>query len=59
MNENCRLEDNDLIEKVKIDIVMPVDYATKEIVHDIENWNRAEKAMKSPYLQHVAHVSLG
>ncbi len=47
MNENCQLEDNDLIEKVRIDIVMPVDYATKEIVHDIENWNHVGKAMKN------------
>ena len=48
MNENCRLEDNDLIEKVKIDIVMPVDYATKEIVHDIEKLEPCGKGNEKP-----------
>lgn len=48
MNENCRLEDNDLIEKVKIDIVMPVDFATKEIVHDIEKLEPCGKGNEKP-----------
>lgn len=48
MNRNCTLDENDLTEKVKIDIVMPVDYATKEIVHDIEKLEPCGKGNEKP-----------
>lgn len=35
LNENCRLTEDDLVEKVYIDVVMPMSYVTEELVYDL------------------------
>ena len=36
INQNCRLTEEDLEEKIKIDLVMPMAYVTKEFIHQLE-----------------------
>lgn len=36
MNENATLTEEDMVEKVRIDVPMPMEYASKELVHQFE-----------------------
>lgn len=36
LNERCTLSEDDLIPRIHIDVPMPVSYATKELVYDLE-----------------------
>ena len=36
LNENCTLDENDLMEKVSIDVPMPLDYITEELVAELQ-----------------------
>ena len=37
LNENCKLNDDDFVPKVRIDVVMPFAYVTEELVEELES----------------------
>jgi len=48
LNSNCALSDEDLIEKVKIDVVMPIEYVSKRLCNEIEMLEPCGKANSKP-----------
>ena len=52
LNQNCRLEEKDFIEKIHIDIDMPVDYITTGLVEQIAVMEPFGKANKRPLFAH-------
>lgn len=48
MNENCSLEESDMVEKIKIDAVMPIDYSTKYLFEQLKQLEPCGKANTKP-----------
>lgn len=47
LNESSGLSQDDLVEKVSIDVPMPIHYIRKDLVRELSCLNRSEKEMKS------------
>lgn len=52
INENCALEKNDFAKKVQIDIDMPVDYITMDLIHQLSVLEPFGKENKKPLFAH-------
>ena len=50
INENCTLEKKDFAKKVQIDIDMPVDYITMDLIHQLSVLEPFGKEIKNHYL---------
>lgn len=48
MNENCSLTEQDMVEKIKIDAVMPIDYSTKYLYEQLKLLEPCGKANTKP-----------
>jgi len=52
INENCTLEKKDFAKKVQIDIDMPVDYITMDLIHQLSVLEPFGKENKKPLFAH-------
>ncbi len=52
INENCALEKKDFAKKVQIDIDMPVDYITMDLIHQLSVLEPFGKENKKPLFAH-------
>ena len=48
INEACTLTEEDFVEKVMIDVPMPIDYITEELIGQLACWSPSEREYKTP-----------
>ena len=60
INENCRLSDDDLEEKIHIDVAMPLSYITKELVQELKLLEPFGEGNRKPvFAQKDIHIVSG
>ncbi|NBI92608.1 single-stranded-DNA-specific exonuclease RecJ [Lachnospiraceae bacterium] len=60
INENCRLSDGDLEEKIHIDVAMPLSYITKELVQELKLLEPFGEGNRKPvFAQKDIHIVSG
>lgn len=60
INENCRLSDEDLEEKIHIDVAMPLSYITKELVQELKLLEPFGEGNRKPvFAQKDIHIVSG